>query len=139
MLLITDQSSPDALSEAEAAFSHWRQTRTSLLTPELLKRQALSLLSHYRISHVCKRLRVNHQTLKRWRQQYQPESNAVPFIELPPQSTKQPPSLSPSSPAMCLTLSRHLSDGNTLSVQGELSQPQWQWALQLLQQQESSV
>lgn len=136
--MLTKQADTDAISEVEADFNHWRQTRNSPLTPERLKQQALSLLEQYRISDVCKRLRINHQTLKRWYQQSQPESMSLPFIELPsPSRQTSPPSTTNDS--LCLTLSRQMNDGSTVSVQGELSQNHWQWALRLLQQQEHSA
>lgn len=139
MLQITCSPKADAISEVEAEFSHWRQTRTSLLTPESLKQQALSLLPHYSISDVCKRLRENHQTLKRWRRQHQPQATSQAFIELPLSSRQQQPPPSTADYPICITLSRKMSDGSAISVQGELSQPQWQWALQLLQQQDRSA
>lgn len=118
------------LSEVEAQFVDWRRTRTRPQTPDELKTQALALLADHSIREVCRALRLNYETLKRWGQE---QATATPpatsFVSVPPVAGSAPAAaLTP------LTLTRHGSDGSTLSISGELPPAQWAWALELLQE-----
>lgn len=124
------------LAEVSEAFTHWRQTRTSPRTPEMLQQQVVLLLSRYRVNEVLKTLGLCHKNVKRWKQRWLPAQEEVSvgdpaaFVALP-QSTEVMSELSPVGPIE-LKLSRQSVDGSTLAVEGSLSKSQWRWALRLL-------
>lgn len=124
-------SPPLTLSAVEGEFAEWRRERCPRHTPMPLKAHAVALLSEYSISHVCQRLRINHGTLKRWRQAVTPEAEAMGFVELVPPALK---GLSEDGvPTLAtLTLTHTRADGSALSMSGQLSEAQWRWARELL-------
>lgn len=124
------------LHEVQEAFARWRRECPRGHTPQELRAQAVSLLSHYRISEVMKALKLDHRRLSRWRR----EGSSMPaeaargeFVELPvaePMGVGAPPA----ETALVLTLSRHEAEGYTVSLSGALSAAQWRWALALLRE-----
>jgi len=133
---MTTHNAAPSLGEVAEAFAHWRQTRTSSRTPEELQQKAVALLSHYRVSEVMKALGVYHKGLKRWKQQWSPETpglaapGAAPFIVLPAPAPARP--AAPATPAVALKLTHQRGDGSALSIDAELDQAHWRWAVQLL-------
>ena len=125
--------STPSLAEVEAQFVDWRRHRIHSQTPESLKIQALALLEAHSIREVCRTLRLNYDTLKRWRQQQRPEARAGDgFVALEPVSLP-----TTTTPRVALTLTHQARDGGSLSISGELSQTDWAWAWELLRQVDS--
>ena len=132
MLLLTD---PPSLAEVAEDFAHWRRTRTSPRTPEELQQKAVKLLERYRVNEVLKALGLCHKGLKRWKQRWGSERSEVlscssgGFLTLPP-------SLQPNSEVdfgrIGLKLTRQVGEYEALSIEGELSEKHWRWALKLL-------
>lgn len=131
---MSEQSHP-SLEEVQAGFARWRASGRVRRTPPALRAQAVSLLARHRIGEVSKVLGVDHQRLSRWRRELSPSSVAgtvAEFVELAPVGLEEP-IVAPALDSAALTLTRHGSDGSTVSIQGELSAAQWRWALGLLQ------
>jgi len=120
------------LTEVAEAFAHWRRTKTHPHTPEALKQKTLQLLPHYRISQILKALNINHRTLTEWKKATPPtQKNATPtFLSLPPIDPNEPSKSS--EERITLKLTQQTSEQH-LSIEGQLSQAQWHWALKLLQ------
>ncbi len=123
------QPQPQSLEAVEAQFAQWRRTRTQLPTPLALKEQAVGLLAEHRISSVCQRLRINHEMLKRWQRELAAEP-AAGFVALPMAVAPTPVG---DEGRVRLTLTRRPREGEAMSIEAELSQAQWRWALGLLQ------
>ena len=124
------QSATLTLAEVEAQFEDWRRTRTQPQTPAALKTQALALLDAHSIREVCRALRLNYDTLKRWREEQTPEPRSgAGFVALEPVTVA-----SAATPRYALTLTHHTRDGASVSISGELSQTDWAWAWELLRQ-----
>jgi hypothetical protein len=131
-------STPNAvpsLAEVAAEFTRWRQTRTSPRTPAALQQKAVALLSQHRVSEVMKALGVYHKGLKRWKQKWSSETAALPaptaaapFIVLPTLAQDSVGSAS----AVALKLTHRRGDGSALSIEAELDEVHWRWALELL-------
>lgn len=130
------------LESVSAEFAKWRSQRTSSRTPESLQRQAVVLLSHYRMGEVLKALRLSHKSLKRWRQRWSGFPSAKDsepgnelFIALPPisQSMAKDEEL---AHRLSLKLSCQDIKGRTLSIEASLDDAQWRWALELLSAQD---
>ena len=119
---------PPTLAETEAHFAEWRRTRTKPRTPTRLKEQAVALLSRHSRGEVCKRLGVGHAMLKRWQSEVG-QHEAAAFIALPTVAASTSSGLEGRTP---LKLTRQRVDGEVISVEGELSEAQWRWALGLL-------
>lgn len=104
---------PVTLESVASAFAHWRQHRGSRneSAPEVLRQQALQLLSHHSSNRVITALKINHALLKRWRQTSEP---AVAFIALPADVPKR----DPSSP---LTITLRNAHGAEMHIGGEIT------------------
>lgn len=134
MLLLNDSPT---LTEVAEEFAHWRRTRTSPRTPEDLQQKAVKLLDHYRVNEVLKALGLCHKGLKRWKQRWSSEPGEVSsgsstgFVRLPTsaQRTSQAAEL---ADRLGLKLTRQIGEHDTLSIEGELSEQHWHWALELL-------
>ena len=134
MVLLID--SPN-LTEVAEEFAYWRRTRTSPRTPEELQQKAVKLLDHYRVNEVLKALSLCHKGLTRWKQRWSSESGEVlsrsstGFVRLP--ASAQRNSQAAALPAqMSLKLTRQIGENESLSIEGELSEKHWHWALELL-------
>lgn len=125
------------LHEVQEAFARWRRECPRGHTPQELRAQAVSLLSHYRISEVMKALKLDHRRLRRWRRECS-STPAVPargeFVELLPVAEPLGAEAPPAETALVLTLTRHEVEGHTVSLSGALSAAQWRWALALLRE-----
>ena len=127
------------LEEVAREFAEWRRNRTTLQTPDALRRKALELLSRYRVSEVLNALNLSHKCLKRWQQTLSPPtptpppstSSQVAFMPLPLPSSAND-SLQP--PPTSLTLTHHGADGSRVSIEGELSIEQWRGVIGLLRE-----
>jgi len=126
------------LAEVAEAFAHWRRTRTSPRTPDVLQQQTVGLLSRYRVNEVLRTLGLCHKSVKRWKQRWLPElaglsaTEASGFVALPMVS-EVVPEVSPVGPIE-LKLTRQTGTGVRLSLEGSLSKAQWHWALRLLEE-----
>ena len=135
---MSEQNLP-SLRDVQAAFAHWRASGTPRRTPPALRAQAVSLLSHHRISEVINALGLDHRRLSRWRRALSASEHAVPvndFIALPMASDLASALPIPSS-GVALTLTRQAPDGSAISISGQLSDAQWRWALRLLRESEA--
>jgi hypothetical protein len=121
-----------SLTEVQSAFDAWRQRGQPRITPLELRRLAVNLLADHSIRAVQNALRLDHRRLSRWRRELAPESClTAAFVEVPTLASAPTASL----PAvLCLTLTRHGSDGHSVSIHGELDAVHWRWALDLLQE-----
>ena len=127
-----------SLEEVAHEFAEWRRHRTTLQTPDALRRKALALLSSYRVSDVLNALNLSHKSLKRWQQTLlpppAPSSPAttanVAFMPLTMPSLENAPSPQPAQANLTLTL--HRRDGTRVSIEGELRLEQWQRVIGLL-------
>ena len=134
MLLLTD---PPNLAEVAEEFAHWRRTRTSPRTPEALQQKAVKLLDHYRVNEVLKALGLCHKGLKRWQQRWSSERSEVSprssgaFLMLP-RSPDPNREAAPLTDRIGFKLTRQVGEHETLSIEGELNEPHWRWALELL-------
>ncbi|AJR06222.1 hypothetical protein C9J03_26260 [Photobacterium gaetbulicola] len=81
----------DKLSQAIAAFEHWRQTRPNkhVNIPDQLRLLALELLEEYRIGQVTNALRICTTQLNSWRQLLPTERPVPDFIPLQIESDLQ--------------------------------------------------
>lgn len=125
-----------SLEQVACEFAEWRRNRTSLQTPDALRRKALELLPHYRVSDVLKALNLSHKSLKRWQQTLSPPpppaiSAPVTFMPLP-LAPSENDALQP-TPAS-LTLTHHRTDGSRVSIEGELSIEHWRGVIGLLRE-----
>ena len=128
------KKSQPKLAEVQRAFEAWRQSGRTRITPRELRIQALNLLGEYRISDVMKALHVDHRRLSRWREELSASETGLAanaFVELPAAAK---PTLEAPSSSVAMTLTRQAGDGSTLSIQAELSEVQWRWAVGLLQE-----
>lgn len=126
------------LESVSAEFADWRRQRTTSRTPEKLQRQAVELLSDYRVGEVLKALRLSHKSLKRWRQRWSESAVVEPsdpqsesFIALPAIKPAMLPDIEPTQ-QIALKLSYQESDDRTLAIEASLTDGQWRWALELL-------
>ena len=106
-----------ALERVAAAFEHWRQTRLNSVEkiPDELRRQAVALLEHYRLSQIMQTLRVNSTQLKTWRNLLSSDIELSPaFITLPIEPEPEPES------APVLNLAVSLPGGCQLRLQGDI-------------------
>lgn len=134
MLLLAESPS---LAEVAEEFAHWRRTRTNPRTPEDLQQKAVKLLAHYRVNEVLKALGLCHKGLKRWKHQWSSDLSEVSphssgaFLTLPalPEPNGR---IDPLPGQISLKLTRQVGEYATLSIEGELSQQHWRWALELL-------
>lgn len=133
-------SKPLSLSEVAAEFAHWRRIRTHPRTPDELQQKAVQLLAHYRVNEVLKALGLCHKALKSWKQRWSskvasdPDPSSPRFVRLPglvgpAQAVEREPD------RLSLKLTRQSDEYTRLSIEGELSQAQWRWALALLDEQ----
>ena len=109
-------STQDKLQAVKLAFEQWRNTRThrAAKTPKALRQQAVTLLSHYRISQIIQALKLSHAQLKRWADDGSSKMSLKnQFVTLPEANE----GLSTSS----LTFKWQFPDGAQLDLSGELS------------------
>ena len=129
------KKSPLSLTEVQRAFEAWRQSGRTRTTPPALRVQAVNLLADYSLRDVMKALHVDHRRLSRWRQELSSAEGTLPvgeFVELPLGTSTTTVRAAP--PVVSMTLTRQAGDGSRLSIQAELSEVQWRWALGLLQE-----
>ena len=68
------------LAQAERDFAHWRSHRQQRShTPPALRQQAIALLEHHCLSHICQALGIHSGALKRWVQVMSLHTNQGPF------------------------------------------------------------
>jgi len=127
--MMANRSVP-SLAEVQSAFDAWRQRGRPHITPEELRRQAVNLLADHSIRSVQNALRLDHRRLTRWRRELAAEPALPTFVEVP---ALVPKPTAPLPAMLALTLTRHGSDGSSLSIQGELDAVHWRWALDLLE------
>jgi len=125
------------LEEVQEAFARWRGECPRGHTPPTLRAQAVSLLSHYRISEVLRALKLDHRRLSRWRR----ERLSAPhvgsreeFVEVPPTVERSDKIGTGEPERLRLTLTHQDADGYSVSLAGELSAGQWRWVLGLLRE-----
>lgn len=70
----------DKLESVKAAFTHWRETRTSQgKIPDYLWEQVKALLGTYSLSKICTTLKVSHMQIK---ENISEVSNEFQFVEV---------------------------------------------------------
>lgn len=105
----------NTLDQVAESFRQWRSTRKKRgHTPTRLIDQAISLVGHYRKSHIIEHLGINNKALVRWISNSK-STEAPDVIELTPSS-------SISSPASIVTVSTELGNGAVLKLMGEPDQ-----------------
>ncbi len=110
------------LESVTQAFDHWRATRSKRArTPTSLQRRAAALLSSHPASHICRALKINNTSLKRWAADSSSAHTLStvahsPFIELPTAAV----SADEPGPG-CRTLSVELGDGIKLHIDGHFT------------------
>jgi len=122
------ESSTPTLEMVETKFADWRRTREKRTAPLLLKQQTVGLLLTYSQSQVLKRLKISHAMLKRWHREVsvldEPQRG---FVSLPSAGGE-----SENEERSRLMVTRRRVDGEALSLEGELTERQWNWVLGLL-------
>lgn len=74
--------SSDQLTNAVAAFAHWRSNKKGIRTPIELREQAVALSKTYSVGQITKALNLSGTEFKKWRQQS--ETAVLPtFVSLP--------------------------------------------------------
>ena len=119
-----------SLAELQQALAQW------------IRAQVLGLLDQHRANEIKVTLGINHGMLKQWKAQCNSPSGThqavapSEFVALLPlgcggcEASRER--------VLALTLSRHGSDGSTVSVSGTLSWGEWHQALRLLSAGEAS-
>ena len=119
------------ISELEKEVSKWRKSKNGHRgreTPEQIRRQAVELLSEYSPYDLQKRLGINVNALKSWKEKYLSEQFFIP-LPSPPEEHKMisiPREISQSN------LSLKISRGSW-SLEGNLSLKEWESAISLLE------
>lgn len=110
-------------------FGEWRRIRTKAHTPLSLKRQAVGLLESCSQSQVLKGLGISHEMLKRWQREVGGTASNEVFVELPAAVVESTTAVVESAR---LKVTRQRTNGERLSIEGELNERQWRWAFALL-------
>ena len=135
MMTESSLSNAPSIAEVQAAFARWRERGVPRRTPDRLRQQAVALLSEHGISEVMQALRLDHRRLSRWRRTLlglSETNRGGGFVELPATGDETSAVLAAGRETATLTLTRQASDGQSVSIAGELALAQWRWALQLL-------
>jgi hypothetical protein len=131
-----------SLVELQQELAQWRSHRQGGSIPQWIRAQVLGLLDQHRANEIKVALGINHGMLKQWKAQCDSTSGAhqavlqSDFVALPPLVSGAGEALG--ERVLALTLSRHGSDGSTVSVSGTLSWGEWHQALSLLSAGEAS-
>ena len=115
--MTTQTNTQTTLDDLTQQFAQWRASRPNKRTavPEHLRRQALTLLSLHRKSHLIKALNINYQMLKNWQSAAEHFASDHPaFVALDTQSLPDH-----SASLSCFTLT--YACGETLQVNGQFS------------------
>ena len=104
----------DQLSDTLGAFELWRKNKPSksAATPINLRQQAVALLSNYSKTTIAKYLSISGTQFNHWQQLFQPQSDELCFISLPP--------LDDISSSQPLSLEINLANGHQMLLSGDL-------------------
>jgi len=109
-----------SLKELGEAIAQWRQSKSSRIMPEAIKRAVVGLLKQYRKAEILRGLQITHSLLDRWKKQYaEPMATSCgTLVALPPSTVEPQPDV-----GLALTIRRPSAD---LESQVKLTLAQWQ-------------